>query len=329
MKKIVIAAALFTTINGISQQVDDNVSVQTGYTNQVYYSFQNGEVSNVINNDWDIAFDVSTFGAGIRTNGQVGIELYTTPYDTTQWANIDTTGMDNWIVNLDSDKNWGEGAFNADYDVNNSSDLGWGLYSSITHFIVGNKTFILKYADGSVKKIWIKLLASGNYTFVYSDLDNTNVINQTITKSTYTGKNFVYYSLTSDSEIDTEPNSSDWDIVFTKYVTEVGPGMPYAVTGVLLNNGVTAYKDATVETNNATFNNSIGLETDINTIGYNWKSYDFNAGGYVLDDSATYFVQTVDGDIWSIGFTGFDGSITGNMHLQSNKSNLQTLTIIH
>jgi hypothetical protein len=313
MKKIVIIAVMFTATIGRSQQVDDMISVQTGYTNQVYYSFENGEISNINNNDWEIAFDVSAFGSSIRTNGQAGIELYTTPFDTTNWMSIDTAGLSNWTLNLDSDKSWSQGAFNADYDMNNDLDLGWGLYSTITHHIIGNKTFILKYSDGSVKKIWIKLLASGEYKFSYSDLDNTNATETTIQKSTYSGKNFVYYSLSNDLLIDREPASDDWDILFTKYVTEYAPGFPYAVTGVLLNNGAEAYLDETVETNTAIFNSSAVFESDINTIGYNWKTFDMGSFTYVLDDSATYFIKTVEGDIWSMGFTGFDGSGTGNI----------------
>ncbi len=313
MKKLIFTISIFFSINGFSQQVNDMVSMQPSYTNQVYYSFKNGEIANISNQDWELAFDVSPYGAAIRTNGQLGIELYTTPYDTSNWSNIDTSGMSNWTLNLNSDQLWEEGAFNSNYDPQDASDLGWGVYNSITHFIIGNKTFVLKYGDGSIKKIWIKSLASGNYNFVYSDLDNSNTTNQTLSKSNFSGKNFGYYSLSTNTEIDREPLAIDWDIVFTKYITEYAPDVPYSVTGVLLNKGVKAYKDITVGTNSATFNNSTQFETGINTIGFNWKNFDMSTFTYVLDDSATYFVQTNNGDVWSIGFTGFDGSSTGNI----------------
>jgi len=310
MKKILLSVSVLTSLFANSQ-VNDQVSVAAGYANQSYYSLDNGEVSNITNQDWDLAFDVSAFGSAIRTNGVIGVELYVTPYALSDWATIDTAGMSSWTRNMDSETSWSMGAFNADYDSNNASDLGWGEYNSITHFVVGNKTFVIKFSDGTAKKVLIEQLGSGTYTFKYSDLDNTNEVTETIVKSTYSGKNFVYYSIATGTTIDHEPASADWDIVFGKYIADLG--MPYGVTGVLMNYGVTVYKDETVETNTATLDNNATYNGEINTIGYNWKSFNMSTYTYDLNDSATYFIQTLDGEVWKLGFTGFGGSSNGNI----------------
>lgn len=318
MKKILLSASLFMMLTANSQ-VDDQVSVAASYSHQSYYNLENGEVSNITNLDWDLAFDASTFGSTIRINGANALELFVTPYSISDWSTIDTAGMANWTQTIDSDLTWSLGAFNADYDISNPSDLGWGEYNSITHFVTGTKTFVIKLNDGSVKKILIEQLGSGDYTFKHSNLDNSNEITEVITKSDYTGKNFVYYNISSTTVIDREPLSADWDIVFGKYITEIYPGATYGVTGALMHQGTTVYKDESVETNTAIINSNFVYSDAINTIGYDWKSFDFATYSYILDDSATYFIQTAAGDVWKLGFTGFGGSSTGDIEFTKEK----------
>ncbi len=144
MKKIVLSAMCLAGIAGHAQE---NVQVSTGedYKNQSYYSFENGEVANVSNVDWDIAFDVSGFGSSIRINGQNEIDLYVSTVDTVNWSSsLDTANLATWTKPFDSDVAWSQGAFNADYDDSNPLDLGWGVYNSITHAVTGNKIFVVK-----------------------------------------------------------------------------------------------------------------------------------------------------------------------------------------
>jgi hypothetical protein len=318
MKKILLSASILMMLSA-NGQVNDQVSVAASYANQSYYNLENGEVSNITNLDWDLAFDASAFGSAIRINGANAVELFVTPYSIADWSTIDTMGMTSWTQNFDSDLSWSSGAFNADYDLSNPSDLGWGEYNSITHFVIGTKTFVIKMNDGSVKKVLIDQLGSGDYTFKHSDLDNSNEITEVITKSDYTGKNFVYYNITTTTVIDREPLSEDWDIVFGKYITEIYPGATYGVTGALMNQGTTVYKDESVETNTAVINNNFVYSDAINTIGYNWKSFDFSTYTYILDDSATYFIQTAIGDVWKVGFTAFGGSSNGDIEFTKEK----------
>ncbi len=313
MKKALLSVSLFLGITSIGQVVSDQVSVQQDYTHQSYYSFENGEVANIINNDWDMAFDVSAFGSAIRINAQDQVKLYVASTDTSDWMGLDTAGMSGWTALNNSDQTWTHGAFNDDYDVNNSSDLGWGLYNSTTHFITGNKLFAIQLSDGSVKKIWIKLLASGTYTFTVADLDNNNTFTETIVKGDYSGKNFAYYDIASQTALDREPASADWDIVFTKYVGELFPGTYYGVTGALANYGVHVHQAETALGADIPFSNTYQFDTEINVIGYDWKTFDFTQG-FVLEDSVAYFANTdADGTTWKIVFTGFDGSTTGNI----------------
>ena len=63
-------------IPAMAQQVYDVVQINPGYTNQVFYSMPNGEVSNISNTDWDLAFQISGFQATIQINGKNNVRLF-------------------------------------------------------------------------------------------------------------------------------------------------------------------------------------------------------------------------------------------------------------
>ncbi|MEY3343641.1 MAG: hypothetical protein RL090_1325, partial [Bacteroidota bacterium] len=50
-----------TMIPAMAQQVFDVVQINPGYTNRAFYSMQNGEVNNISNTDWDLAFQIAGF----------------------------------------------------------------------------------------------------------------------------------------------------------------------------------------------------------------------------------------------------------------------------
>ncbi len=78
------------------------------------------------------------------------------------------------------------------------------------------------------------------YTFNYAKAtDNQNV--QSITISRSDGLNYVYFSFDDNSTVPVEPQSNEWDILFTPYLgwwetTTPGEYSPYAMSGILINN---------------------------------------------------------------------------------------------
>ncbi|HRP60483.1 MAG TPA: hypothetical protein PK833_09415, partial [Vicingus sp.] len=100
------------------------------------------------------------------------------------FSTIDTTGLSSWQKLYNSNQTWETGAFNQIADTSNSFDLGWGLYSMITHTVVGNKVFIIKLPGNIYRKIIIESLAGGDYNFRFASIDNAVDVSQSITKST-------------------------------------------------------------------------------------------------------------------------------------------------
>ena len=295
-------------------QTNDSVSLNSSCSHQSFYNFNDGEIANVDNTNWDLAFSSGGYGSAIRINSQAGVELYVYPNgDINDWNSVDITNISNWPSIINSDTTWSIGAFNATSDPTNSLDLGWGVYSTITHHITGDSLHIIKLSNGDYKKLQMIKLSSGNYEFKYANIDGTNEVVTSVSKSNYTSKNFGYYSITNNNELDREPTSSSWHILFTKYVTEIYPGMNYGVTGVLTNKNIEVAKAENVDLTNVS-HSGYSFSSKINTIGYDWKSYNMNTFSYDITDSLCFFVKDDQGSIWKLQLTGFEGNSTGNIH---------------
>ena len=205
-------------------------------------------------------------------------------------------------------------------------DLGWGTYNSITHIVSGDRIFLLKLANGVYKKLIIDQLTGGEFTFHYADLDGSNLVETSVSKSNYAGKNFCYYSLQNNVSLDREPLANSWDLLFTKYVVDLGGGYLYGVTGVLANAGIQVAQANSV--NNVLTESWQGhsFDDNIGTIGWDWKSFNMTTFAYEIEDSLVYFIEDEIGNIHKVVFTGFGGSSTGDFIFTKELVNAVGLT---
>jgi len=303
---------LFTafTMAVFTQPVSDVVTTGTGYADQIWYSLANGEVASAPKDNWDLAFETTGFTSSIRINEQKGMTVYSAPFAVAEWTELDTNTMaSSWEVLHNDPKYWERGAFNLHpaADV----DLGWGIYNTITHVVSGDSLYVVKLANGDFKKLKIDNLASGAYNFTYANIDGTNEVAAQLAKADFSGKNFGYFDMVNNETVDREPASEDWDLTFTKYIDLVGPNSdtPYGVTGVLQNyTAETAQAEAPTD---GAGPYDFSYSSEINTIGHDWKTFDFTEG-FIIAEDLSYFIQGGDGIIYQIVFTGFGGSATGD-----------------
>lgn len=326
MKKILLFFICFTIIflapNELRAQVIyDSVILQSNYSNMSFYSLSQGEQANVDNTDWDIAFPCIGFGYTVRVNTANGNELYVYPNgDNTSWATVDTTGINSWNQLYDCDTSWEFGAFSDGLNPANPYDVGWGIYNGSTHNIHGDSIFILRLKNGALKKIEIENLIGGKFKFRYANIDGSSLIDTFFDKLQYSGHQFVYYDVSSGTEINKEPLATDWDVVFTKFTTEVAPNFYYPVTGVLHNEGVEVAEASQVSNASTAVNyGAYTMDSKINTIGYDWKSFNQSTNVYNVQDSLAYFIKAKNGAIWRLVFTGFEGSSNGKILFEKEK----------
>ena len=316
MKKTLYSFLIIVLINFNAFAQTQTISLQPSYTNQSFYSLENGEISNVDNTNWDLAFSTASMSSSIRINGGMGTELYSYPLgDTTDWYAFNYSNHLNWSPVHNSDTNWYLGAF--DKHSTSAFDMGWGMYSMITHYVYGDSLYAIKTVNGNWKKLWIEQLASGEYTFRYANFDGSNEISASVQKSNFSGKNFAYYSIDQNTSINREPNSSDWDITFTKYISPV-QGLAYGVTGVLSNYGIeVAQADNVPDPNTYTDYTQHTMMTEMNAIGYDWKTFSMSTFSYSIEPNRCYFVKDYNDKIWRIVFNSFEGSSTGNIEFNT------------
>ena len=288
----------------------ETISLGAGYTNDIFYRLSDGLITSVPRSNWDIGFSISPREAAIITNGAAGVTLKVYPINPNwTWTTpIDTTGYNNWTTLYNSDTTWTEGAFNM--NATGHPNYGWGKYNEITHNLAGVALYIIKTRNGSYKKIWIenKLSVDQIYNFRYADINGSNEHLVTM-NCAGKNKNFLYYSIDTNAEIDREPETSLWDIVFTKWIDK---SINYPVTGVLQNIGITALKST--DTDPASTNMpSSGYLSAISTVGSDWKTVNMTTYQYSIDGTHVFLLKDLTSQIFRIKFKTFEGSATGNL----------------
>lgn len=320
-------ALLATTIAGIlpataqkAGAITDTVLMGSSYTNEVYYSMSAGKKGAVSRKLWDIAFRASRQSASILTNDGAGVELYAYPKgDTSAWATVDTVGLYKWKNLVNSTTDWETGAFCQ--NQKGHPDYGWGRYNAFSHNVVGDSLFIIRLRDGSLRKIWIKEKYSSNNIFEirFANLNGTDDNTVMLDCNPYIAKNFVGYSISTKQLVDFEPvPSTDWDLLFTKYIYTYPDGTPYPVTGVLSNYGVKVNKFEHVSPALRTFDFKT-MFTTRSPIGWEWKSFSNATFTYKVQDSLVFFVQEKGGSVFKLVFKEFAGSSTGRIVLSKEK----------
>jgi len=310
--------------------ISDTLTMGNGYENDLFYSMNDGLVSSVEREGWDIAFYSAGFSAGIIINDGAGVKLYTYPNgDTSNWNTVDSTGMTNWEPMANSPEYWENGAFNR--NALGHPDYGWGIYNSITHNVVGDSVFVIEIPGLGFKKLWIveKVSIENVYHLRFANLDGSEEAEVEIDIKPFASKIFAYYSFAKNEVIDREPSAS-WDILFTKYYDitydNQGNAVEYLVTGATLNLNCKANKFYPVAENYDDWSAKV-FDSLKNSIGYNWKTFNMNEFQWVVEDSTAFFVKNEAGDVFKLVFDFWEGTATGVFAL--NKEIISTSSIFN
>ena len=307
----VLASAFLMQFATQAQVINDQVSMGPGNANMIFYSLENGEISQFDQASWDIASDVAPMGSTALINTGLGSELY--HYGSmAEWDLVDTAAIDTLTLYLNDHTAWANGAFSQGGD--GMFQIGWGTYDVITHVVTGDNVYIQKLTDGSYKKVALMSLEGGAYEFKYANIDGSNENTILVDKADYEGKNFAFMNLATEEMHDIEP--LEWDMVFMNYIVDFGGGFTYPVTGCLTNRGVTTQQsDELLDPLYDDALDTLAMSEDANIIGYDWKSYDMDAGEYVLETERCYFLTSANGAIYRVVFTGYGGSANGDIDM--------------
>ena len=290
----------------------------SGGKDMVFFNLADKSIQTAEENTWQLAFKAGAIAGTIRSNSNVNvyeaIELTIDGFKTPiELATLQDSTKFKLVYN--SDINWKLGAFNDGGAPEDDYNYGWGSYVQ-GDGIYGTKLYVLEITVSGKKSYFqfvINSVLSSKYSIAWSNLDGTEDKTFEVDKSKFSDKLFAYFNIFNGELLNLEPVKNNWDLLFTNYITPIQAGpsiMYYPVSGILQNiNTWVAELEGDVASNTQTDNYS----TDINTIGYDWKTY---STGYVIEDR-TYFAQrnktnedgskSGDGDIYRIRFTKYEG----------------------
>ncbi|HEX2395044.1 MAG TPA: hypothetical protein VHI78_06825 [Bacteroidales bacterium] len=295
------------------------VSMGQNSDNDVYYSLANGEVSNLNRSGWDIAFSVPLQTATILINEGAGVELYCVG-DTNDWNAVDENSISGLSPRFNDESDRTMGAFNV--NATGFPNYGWGTYhgGNPDHNVGGDSIYVIKLTDGSFKKfmVRVKLGTSSSNEFRWADLNGENEMTASLSTAPYEDKkHFIHYSIVNNEPVEAEPDMTEWDLLFTRYLIKipVGPSvfMDYPVMGVLSNPDVRIAKVTGKHPDEVTESDAVDFSDRPDVIGHDWKISDPVTHEISLADSTSYFIESVDGKTYLLYFSDYGGNADGTI----------------
>ena len=321
MKNIFTLLLAILAFNILSAQ-EDSVDMTGNYALDVYYSLENGDVQTVANAEWTVAFSTGAQTSQILINDGKGVELYKLSNSISDFATInasDTVGMSSWTKLHNNFEDWEHSAF--EDGATGHPNYGWGQYTGAPlHDILGNKVFILKTLNNDYFKVMPVKQHHGEWTFRYATLDNSFDTTIVYQASDLQDRNFAFLNMDNNTILNREPSNTEWDLLFTKYYSIVAD---YSVMGILANKGIEILQidgqlNSSANYLGETFNDAT------NEIGYDWKTYNNSTSTFELVSNRTYFVKKLNGDIYKLYFTRYDGASTGKIVFNAEKAGTST-----
>lgn len=271
------------------------------FEKQGFFNLKDSTLTLVDNNSWDLSFDASNIGSNITING--GMDMYaakTNKYNFFKTNNPDT--------------------FNYKWDA----PCGCIDSLAILNWVQSNgKVYILDRGFNYTKDryIQIKFLSFNAYSYQFEYASNDNPEARFFVELPKdTTKAHVYFSFTTKTHLNFEPNKADWDFCFIKYrhvFFETNPITKYVVRGIFINNtkNIVAVDSSY---NFETITPSIAIKNFVysnlrDAMGYDWKVYNFTTGQYVARPIVNYLIKNwYTNEIYKLRFLDFnDNGIKG------------------
>ncbi len=300
---------------GVNAQTfsEQTIDLTASYAKDVYYDLSDASGEDEDAKDWHLAFSLGNGSASIHFQDGWGNKIYRTSHELADWATVDTTGISAMTALNNSEVSWDVGALNQNpVDPSSGFDLGWGSYDIVTHHVNGSAIYIAEI-EGDFYKLFIHHLKSGKYTFQHEKMEaGALLVEQTITKADYEDRSFVHYDMIQDITFEREPEAEDWQFIIGKYI-DYAP-TAYPVVGVRTRPGI---EIAQVENTDPLMvdYSTLTYSTDINTIGFDWKTFSMGTFSYDITEDLSYVLKEEDGTLHHFYFTAYEGSSTGIVKL--------------
>ena len=263
------------------------VSLGKYYDQQIYFNLErNTTIAQNDKENWDLSFECSETGMHVLLNSSKAMM-------STHVSNNFNLGDEHLIKDTD---------WNYDASSRNLDSTAIGDWTNKN--ILVDRGYSLSGDKIGYCLLKIEADDSNNYVIKYS-LTNHN--REIIYKVIKTSEHYFTQLSFDDGLIQNEPQKDSFNLLFTQYTHVFDDKSSYLVTGVIVN----------LNTQIATMNSddfpSITIdevkELDFtyarNTIGYDWKTYDYDTGLYKIHQEKIYIIKTIEGYFYKIHFIDF------------------------
>jgi hypothetical protein len=260
------------------------------YANQIYYDLETNSIIRQNNREiWDLAFEAGDNGFHILLNE----------------SRIMSAALSNEtdITALTSDAGL---TYRWDFHTGNLDSTAIGDWQSLGKVYAIDLGTSLAGTNLGKKKLKVLSVSNTEYQIEFADLNSSSIQTFTIPKSTTAG--FTYFSMTGSGSLkDVEPDKGTWDLIFTAYCHVFDEHTPYSVVGVLSNRFGVKVQEVSIPFADLKYADIVesDFEERINVIGYDWKTYDFDNGTYIVNSDRTFIVKTVLGRYYKIRFVDY------------------------
>lgn len=284
----------------ITRTINTNTGNNGDYGKQIFFDFEANKIVRTNDrNAWDLAFDTKSDDRYVRINTASKMQVAKT-------GQTDFNGFTS-LSGL---------SLVFDWDKASGSTDSLALKDWIIGGVPTNEVFVIDLGENpnltirGFRKMQILAVSPTDYTVKYANIDGSNEQTKSIPKDS--DKNHTCFTFSgAGSVVDIEPNTDDWDVVFTQYFHtfyDSDPAISYSVNGVLLNhNKVKAVKvkDKTFENTSFSDLSLYTLTNNWNVIGYDWKTFDFGTTVYEMDPTNNYLIQSRNGIYYKLRFIDF------------------------
>lgn len=296
--------------------------------NQVYVDLSSSSETAIKRDSWDLGFAT---GSDFRViiNGSIKMavkELETTNIDEVQVEDASVA------VGFSTDASWGY----VDNPTGILTGNGGGEGTAIAEISAtenNNKVYLVNLGfevattppasgvalDGEARG-WkkIRITKNGNnYVLQYADLDTTT--HNTVTISKDANYNFTFFSFTTNSIVNVEPQKGKWDLNFsgfTNYFPFAGGAITYYFADFITTNihgGTKAYMVLTTEEERDDQYDSFTIDnveegqfqtsaSDQRIFGDTWRTSGGPSGGPTIRNDRFYIVKDGDGNVFKLRF---------------------------
>jgi hypothetical protein len=269
--------------------ITTSVFMESDYRNQLFFDLEtNSLVKQNRKTDWDLGFETSATGRNVILNSAKLMFAANT-----QQSNFTSVNSSSGYT------------FNIDMPSGNLDSTAIGNWTANQVYVIDRGYDEVGTHQG-FKKIEFVSVTTNEYVVHFANLDGSNEVTMHIPKDTT--YNFTYLSLTGNIA-SVEPPKEHWDLSFSQYTHfYTSDETTYLVNGCLSNR--TKVEIAPIfdkEFAAISFNDvaNYPFSKTINTIGFEWKEYDFDTGSYIIYDHKNYIIKSTEGKYYKLHFIDF------------------------